>query len=62
MSSLKINNLNKVFPSGEAGLYNVSLEAEDKEFLVSRAATTAESQPFSALSRDLKTLRAARFI
>ena len=34
MSSLKINNLNKVFPSGEAGLYNVSLEAEDKEFLV----------------------------
>ena len=34
MSSLKINNLNKVFPSGETGLYNVSLEAEDKEFLV----------------------------
>ena len=34
MSSLKINNLNKVFPSGEAGLYNVSLESEDKEFLV----------------------------
>lgn len=34
MASLKLNGLNKVFPSGEAGLYDVNLEAQDKEFLV----------------------------
>lgn len=34
MSSLKLTNLNKVYPSGETALYNVSLEADDREFLV----------------------------
>ena len=34
MASLKINGLNKVFPSGETALYDVNLEAADKEFLV----------------------------
>ncbi len=34
MSSLKLNGLNKTFPSGETALYNINLEAEDNEFLV----------------------------
>ena len=34
MSSLKLNNVNLVYPSGETGLYGVNLEANDKEFLV----------------------------
>lgn len=34
MSSLKLSNVNKVYPSGETALYNVNLEAKDKEFLV----------------------------
>lgn len=34
MSSLKLTDLNKVYPSGETALYNVNLEADDKEFLV----------------------------
>lgn len=34
MSSLKLTDLNKVYPSGETALYNVSLEADDNEFLV----------------------------
>ena len=34
MASLKINALNKVYPSGEKALYNVCLETNDKEFLV----------------------------
>ena len=29
MASLKINGLNKVFPSGETALYDVNLEAAD---------------------------------
>ena len=34
MASLKISGLNKVYPSGETGLYDINLEAKDKEFLV----------------------------
>lgn len=34
MSSLKITDLNKVYPSGETALYDVSLETRDKEFIV----------------------------
>ncbi len=34
MASLKLSSVNKVYPSGETGLYNISLEAKDKEFLV----------------------------
>lgn len=34
MSSLKLSNVNKVYPSGETALYEVNLEANDKEFLV----------------------------
>ncbi|MDE6504931.1 MAG: ABC transporter ATP-binding protein, partial [Clostridia bacterium] len=34
MASLKIKGLNKAFPSGETALYDVNLEAADKEFLV----------------------------
>lgn len=34
MSSLKLTDVNKTFPSGEKALFNVSLEAADREFLV----------------------------
>lgn len=34
MSSLKLTNVNMVYPSGETALYNVNLQAEDREFLV----------------------------
>ncbi|MDE6585434.1 MAG: ABC transporter ATP-binding protein [Clostridia bacterium] len=34
MATLKLTELNKVFPSGERALFDVSLEAVDKEFLV----------------------------
>jgi len=34
MSSLKLSEVNKVYPSGEIGLYGINLEASDKEFLV----------------------------
>ena len=34
MASLKLNGVNKVFPSGSLALYDVNLEAKDKEFLV----------------------------
>ncbi|MDE7168207.1 MAG: ABC transporter ATP-binding protein [Clostridia bacterium] len=34
MASLKISGVNKVYPSGETGLYDINLEAKDKEFLV----------------------------
>lgn len=34
MASLQLINLNKVYPSGETALYNVGLEAKDREFLV----------------------------
>lgn len=34
MASLKLSNVNKVYPSGETALYDVCLEADDKEFLV----------------------------
>lgn len=34
MASLKLSNLDKVFPSGERALYDVNLEVRDGEFLV----------------------------
>lgn len=34
MSSLKLAGVNKVYPSGETALYDINIEAEDKEFLV----------------------------
>ena len=34
MASLKLSGVNKVYPSGETGLYDINLEAKDKEFLV----------------------------
>ncbi len=34
MANLKVVNLNKKYPSGENGLINVNLEAQDKEFIV----------------------------
>lgn len=34
MSSLKVTGVNKVYPSGETALYDINLEANDKEFLV----------------------------
>ncbi|MDE6667532.1 MAG: ABC transporter ATP-binding protein [Clostridia bacterium] len=34
MASLKLSKVNKVYPSGETGLYDINLEAKDKEFLV----------------------------
>lgn len=34
MASLKLINVNKVYPSGETALYDVNLEADDREFLV----------------------------
>lgn len=34
MASLKLSALSKVYPSGETALYDINLEARDKEFLV----------------------------
>ena len=34
MASLNLRGVNKVYPSGETGLYDINLEADDKEFLV----------------------------
>lgn len=34
MASLKLIDVNKVYPSGETALYNVNLEADDREFIV----------------------------
>lgn len=34
MANLKVVNLNKKFPSGENGIVNVNIEANDREFLV----------------------------
>ncbi|MCX4287592.1 MAG: ATP-binding cassette domain-containing protein, partial [Clostridia bacterium] len=34
MANLKLNGVNKVYPSGSLALHNISLEAKDKEFLV----------------------------
>lgn len=34
MASLRLSGVNKVYPSGETGLYDINLEADDKEFLV----------------------------
>lgn len=34
MSSLKLNGVEKVFPSGSLALYGINLEANDKEFIV----------------------------
>lgn len=34
MSSLKLNGVNKVYPSGALALYNVNLELSDREFIV----------------------------
>lgn len=34
MSSLKLTGINKIYPSGAAALYDINLEANDKEFLV----------------------------
>jgi len=34
MAGLKLDGINKVYPSGEAALYGVSLESPDREFLV----------------------------
>ncbi|MDE7083057.1 MAG: ABC transporter ATP-binding protein [Clostridia bacterium] len=34
MASLKLSGVNKVYPSGETALYDINLEAKDKEFLV----------------------------
>ena len=34
MSSLNLNGITKIYPSGATALYDISLEAEDKEFLV----------------------------
>ncbi len=34
MANLKLSGVNKVYPSGETALYNIGLEAKDKEFLV----------------------------
>ena len=34
MSSLKLEGIGKIYPSGETSLYNVSLEAADREFVV----------------------------
>ncbi len=34
MASLKLNGVNKVYPSGETALYNINLETSDKEFIV----------------------------
>ena len=34
MSSLKVKGVDKVFPSGSLALYDINLEADDKEFVV----------------------------
>lgn len=34
MSSLSVNSINKIFPSGTPALYDVNFNADDKEFLV----------------------------
>ena len=34
MASLNLRGVNKVYPSGETGLYDINLEADDKEYLV----------------------------
>ena len=34
MASLKLNGVNKVYPSGKLALYDINLETSDKEFLV----------------------------
>lgn len=56
MASLKVVNLNKKFPSGETALYNVSLEAEDREFLVILG---AENSGKSSLLRVIAGLEEA---
>ena len=34
MASLKLTDISKIYPSGATALYNINLEADDKEFLV----------------------------
>ena len=34
MASLKLNGVNKVYPSGTLALYDINLETSDREFLV----------------------------
>lgn len=34
MASLKLNGVNKIYPSGENALYDINLETKDKEFIV----------------------------
>lgn len=34
MASLKLNGVNKIYPSGENALFNINLETKDKEFIV----------------------------
>ena len=34
MASLKVNGVDKIFPSGSLALYDINLETKDKEFLV----------------------------
>ena len=34
MSSLKLNGVNKIYPSGESALFNIEFQTKDKEFIV----------------------------
>lgn len=34
MSSLKLNGVNKIYPSGESALFNIEFQTNDKEFIV----------------------------
>ena len=34
MAGLKLNGVNKIYPSGENALFNINFETKDKEFIV----------------------------
>lgn len=53
MASLKLNGVNKVYPSGALALYNVNLELSDKEFV---AVVGAEKSGKSTLLRVIAGL------
>ncbi|MGN0817900.1 MAG: ATP-binding cassette domain-containing protein, partial [Candidatus Coproplasma sp.] len=56
MASLKLNGVNKVYPSGALALYNADLELSDKEFI---AVTGGEKSGKSTLLRIIAGLEEA---